>query len=100
MVAPRAWFSLRVSSPPPASLASLLLPRHSPKLNATHILVLEELRHAKEEGGCLLGAKRLADVEEVDDLGEENAALPRTDGRLVEDPGFLDDGLRDAEREG
>jgi len=56
--------------------------------------VLEELGDAKEEGRRLLRAERLADIEEVDDLGEEDAALARADRGLVEDARLLDDGLQ------
>lgn len=65
-------------------------PRERPP---THVLVLEELGDAEEEGGGLLRAKGLADVEEVDDLGEEDAAFAGADGRLVEDACLLDDRL-------
>jgi hypothetical protein len=58
-----------------------------------YVLVLEELSDAEEEGGGLLGTEGLADVEEVDDFGEEDAALAGADGSLVEDARFLDDGL-------
>lgn len=58
-----------------------------------YVLVLEELSDAEEEGGGLLGTEGLADIEEVDDFGEEDAALAGADGSLVEDARFLDDGL-------
>lgn len=60
----------------------------------THVLVLEQLGDAKEEGRRLLGAEGLADIEEVDDLGEEDATFPGTDRGLVEDARLLDDGLQ------
>lgn len=56
--------------------------------------MLEQFRHAKEEGRRFLRAERLADVEEVHDLCQEDAAFPRADRRLVEHSGFLDHSLR------
>lgn len=55
--------------------------------------MLEELGDAEEEGGGLLGAEGLADIEKVDNFGEEDAALAGADGSLVEDARFLDDSL-------
>ena len=48
------------------------------------VFVLEQLGHAEEERRRLDGAKALADIEQVDDLGEEDATLARRDGRLAE----------------
>lgn len=55
--------------------------------------MLEQLCDSEEEGGGLLGAESLADIEQVDNLCEEDSALSRTDRRLVEDARFLDHGL-------
>ena len=59
---------------------------------STHVLVLEQLRRAEEERRRLLGVKRLADIEEVDDAGEQGPALAGAYGGLIEDAGLLDDG--------
>lgn len=48
------------------------------------ILVLEELGDAEEKGGGLVGGEVLSGVEEQGNLGQEDAALARLDGRVVE----------------
>lgn len=58
----------------------------------THILMLEQLCDTKEERGRLLAIERFPDIEKVNDLCEENAALAGADGRLVEYAGLLDNG--------
>ena len=55
--------------------------------------MLEQLCDSEEEGGGLLGAESLADIEQVDNLCEEDSALSGTDRRFVEDARFLDHGL-------
>jgi len=58
----------------------------------TYILMLEELRRSKEQRGGLLCAKRLANIKQVDNAGEEGPAFPWADWRVIENAGFLDDG--------
>ena len=53
--------------------------------------MLEQLRHAEEQGRCLLRGERLSSVQEVDDTRQEGSAFPRRDGRLVEHAGLLND---------
>lgn len=53
--------------------------------------MLEQLCSTKEKRGGLLGTKSLADIEQIDDAGEECPAFSRTNWRFVEDPGFLYD---------
>ena len=43
----------------------------------THIFVLEELCHAKEQIRAFMCAEMFSDRQEVDDLRQENAAFPR-----------------------
>lgn len=58
----------------------------------THILVLEQLRDTEEEGGSLLRAKCLSDVQQVDDLCQEYPTFARTYRGFIEDARFLNDG--------
>lgn len=54
--------------------------------------MLEEFRDAEEECRGFLCAKGLSHIEQVADLGEEDPAFPRADGRLVEHSCLLEDG--------
>ena len=62
------------------------------KYTATYILVLEELRSAKEQRSGLLGIECFADIEKVYDPSEKSSAFPRTYGGFIEDAGLLNDG--------
>lgn len=59
---------------------------------ATHVLVLEQFGGAKEQGCGFLCCEVLADVQQVYDAGEQRPTLSWTNGRFIEDAGFLDDG--------
>ena len=54
--------------------------------------MLEQLRRAKEQSCGLLGAERLADIEEIDDAREQRSTLAGAYGGFIEDAGFLDGG--------
>lgn len=53
-------------------------------LAEARVLVLEQLRDAKEERRGLIGRELLARVEQQRDLGEKDTASPRLDRRAVE----------------
>ena len=53
--------------------------------------MLEELRRTEEQRRSLLRAKRFTNIKQVHDLRKQRSASSRADGRLVEDPGLLND---------
>lgn len=57
-------------------------------LTKSRILILEELRDAKEQIGCFVPRKPLPGEEEENNLGQEDAAFPRGYGGCVEDSGY------------
>jgi len=58
---------------------------------SAYILVLKQLRDAKEQRRGLLRTERLPDIEEIHYSREQCPAPPWTDGRFIEYAGFLDD---------
>ena len=62
------------------------------KFTMTYILVLEELRSAKEQRSGFLGIECFADIEKVYDPSEKSSAFPRAYGGFIEDAGLLNDG--------
>lgn len=54
------------------------------RLPKAGILILEELRDAKEEGRRFVRGELLARVEQKEDLGEQGPASSRLDRRAVE----------------
>jgi len=56
----------------------------------TNIFVLEQFRRAEKQSGGLLGVEVFANVQEMDDPGEQCPAFSWTDWRIVEDASFLD----------
>lgn len=59
--------------------------------HSTYIFMLEQFGGAKEQRGSLLRAEILANIQKVNDPGEQSSTLARADGRIIEDAGFLDD---------
>ena len=59
------------------------------KYIVTYILVLEELRSAKEQRSGLLGIECFADIEKVYDPSEKSSTFPRAYGGFIEDAGLL-----------
>ncbi len=55
-------------------------------LAQARILVLEELRDAEEERGSFIGREFLAGIQQEGNLGQEDPASSRLDGRAVEEP--------------
>lgn len=54
--------------------------------------MLEKLRGSKEQSSGLLRTECLADIKQVDYPREECPAFPRTDGGIIENASFLNDG--------
>ena len=72
--------------------------RERDQVTGTHIFVLEEFGHPKEERCSLLCTESLSDIEQVDDFGEEDSTLPRADRSLVEHSSFLYNSLSSENR--
>lgn len=80
--------SIACSSPP----EMLIKAGNGKNDHSTHILVLEQLGHAKEERSSLLRAESLSNVKQVDDLRQEYPTFARTYRGFIEDARFLNDG--------
>lgn len=59
--------------------------------HSTYIFVLEQFGGAKEQCSGFLRGETLANIQEINNPGEESSTLARADGRIIEDASFLDD---------